>query len=198
MAERFLVTGCAGFIASNVADLLLTGRPRRGGRRQPQRRLRPAAEAMAVGEVAVAQASSIFICLDITNRQALEPLFAGGGRSAAVRSGRQSGWEAGVRPSVANPWVYYQANCDGTLNLLDMCRRSGVRKFLLASTSSLYGLHNRVALPRGRRHEPAAVALRGLEEGGRNAGLRLPPPARASTFRFPAISRSMDRRAGPT
>ena len=26
---------------------------------------------------------------------------------------------AGVRPSVENPWVYYQANCDGTLNLLD-------------------------------------------------------------------------------
>ena len=49
---------------------------------------------------------------------------------------------AGVRPSVANPWVYYQANCLGTLNLLEMCRRSGVRKFLLASTSSLYGRHN--------------------------------------------------------
>ena len=47
-----------------------------------------------------------------------------------------------MRPSVTNPWVYYQANCDGTLNLLEMCRRSGVRKFLLASTSSLYGLHN--------------------------------------------------------
>ena len=51
---------------------------------------------------------------------------------------------AGVRPSVANPWVYYQANCIGTLNLLEMCRRSGVRKFLLASTSSLYGKHNQV------------------------------------------------------
>jgi nucleoside-diphosphate-sugar epimerase len=51
---------------------------------------------------------------------------------------------AGVRPSVENPWVYYQANCDGTLNLLDLCRRYRVPKFLLASTSSLYGAHNPV------------------------------------------------------
>jgi nucleoside-diphosphate-sugar epimerase len=51
---------------------------------------------------------------------------------------------AGVRPSVEDPWVYYQANCDGTLNLLELCRRFGVRKFLLASTSSLYGGHNPV------------------------------------------------------
>jgi UDP-glucuronate 4-epimerase len=51
---------------------------------------------------------------------------------------------AGVRPSVENPRVYYQANCDGTLNLLELCRRYGVRKFLVASTSSLYGAHNPV------------------------------------------------------
>ena len=51
---------------------------------------------------------------------------------------------AGVQPSVVDPWIYYQTNCDGTLNLLDICRRSGVKKFLLASTSSLYGKHNQV------------------------------------------------------
>jgi len=51
---------------------------------------------------------------------------------------------AGVRPSVEIPEVYYQANCDGTLNLLELCRRFGVGKFVLASTSSLYGSHNPV------------------------------------------------------
>ena len=49
---------------------------------------------------------------------------------------------AGVRPSVANPWVYFQTNSDGTLNLLDLCRRHGVPKFVLSSTSSLYGANN--------------------------------------------------------
>ncbi len=51
---------------------------------------------------------------------------------------------AGVRPSVENPWVYFQTNADGTLNLLDLCRRYGVKKFVLASTSSLYGANNKI------------------------------------------------------
>ncbi len=49
---------------------------------------------------------------------------------------------AGVRQSVKNPWVYYEANVTGTLNLLELCREYGIKKFILASTSSLYGKHN--------------------------------------------------------
>ena len=63
--------------------------------------------------------------------------FFGGDQPLAAR--------AGVRQSVSDPWVYFQTNSEGTLNLLDLCRRFGVAKFVLASTSSLYGGHN--ALP---------------------------------------------------
>ena len=99
--------------------------------------------------------------LDISDRAAIEPLFAPVETSKGTvpflptqKSGQSPGSQppfaavvnlaarAGVRTSVVNPWVYFQANCEGTLNLLDLCRRSGVRKFLMASTSSLYGLHN--------------------------------------------------------
>ena len=45
---------------------------------------------------------------------------------------------AGVRASVEDPWGYVGANVTGTLNLLDLCRSRRVRKFVLASTSSLY------------------------------------------------------------
>ena len=45
---------------------------------------------------------------------------------------------AGVRASVEDPWAYVGANVTGTLNLLDLCRERRVRKFVLASTSSLY------------------------------------------------------------
>ena len=44
-----------------------------------------------------------------------------------------------MRPSVKNPWPYFQTNVIGTLNLLEFCRNSGIRKFILASTSSIYG-----------------------------------------------------------
>jgi UDP-glucuronate 4-epimerase len=46
---------------------------------------------------------------------------------------------AGVRASVKNPWVYVESNIVGTLNMLELCRQTGTRKFLLASTSSIYG-----------------------------------------------------------
>jgi nucleoside-diphosphate-sugar epimerase len=49
---------------------------------------------------------------------------------------------AGVRPSLRDPAAYYATNVLGTLHLLDLCRERGVRKFVLASTSSLYGGHN--------------------------------------------------------
>jgi nucleoside-diphosphate-sugar epimerase len=49
---------------------------------------------------------------------------------------------AGVRQSVENPWVYFETNVTGTLNLLELCREFGVKKFVQASTSSLYGARN--------------------------------------------------------
>ncbi len=46
---------------------------------------------------------------------------------------------AGVRLSVENPWVFLESNVIGTLNMLELCRQMGCSKFLLASTSSIYG-----------------------------------------------------------
>jgi len=47
--------------------------------------------------------------------------------------------KAGVRDSLVDPWSYYETNLTGTLNLLQMCRQNGIKKFILASTSSIYG-----------------------------------------------------------
>jgi UDP-glucuronate 4-epimerase len=49
---------------------------------------------------------------------------------------------AGVRQSLDNPWLYYETNVTGTLNLLELCREFAVNKFVLASSSSLYGKGN--------------------------------------------------------
>jgi len=45
---------------------------------------------------------------------------------------------AGVRYSLENPFIYYTTNVIGNLNLLELCREFGVKKYILASTSSLY------------------------------------------------------------
>ena len=46
---------------------------------------------------------------------------------------------AGVRLSLAEPLKCNSVNLDGTVNVLEACRRYGVRRFVLASTSSAYG-----------------------------------------------------------
>jgi nucleoside-diphosphate-sugar epimerase len=45
---------------------------------------------------------------------------------------------AGVRYSIENPFVYYTTNVIGNLNLLELCRQFNIKKYILASTSSLY------------------------------------------------------------
>ena len=141
MTERFLVTGCAGFIASKVADLLLQAGHAVVGVDNLNDAYDPRLKRWRLAQLQPRK-SFCFHQLDITDRAALEPLFAPVADEPPFAAVVNLAARAGVRPSVINPWVYYQANCDGTLNLLEMCRRSGVRKFLLASTSSLYGLHN--------------------------------------------------------
>jgi len=139
----YLVTGCAGFIGSKVCALLLAERHSVTGIdnlnnaydvRLKQWRLRQFA----------ADPLFTFHHLDIGDRAGLQAIFAtrppatgpvyDGVINLAAR--------AGVRPSVEDPWVYLETNATGTLNLLEQCRRHGVGKFVLASTSSLYGKHN--------------------------------------------------------
>lgn len=51
---------------------------------------------------------------------------------------------AGVRPSIANPLAYQQTNIIGTQNLLDFAVRKKVEKFVFASSSSVYGINEKL------------------------------------------------------
>ncbi len=51
---------------------------------------------------------------------------------------------AGVRPSIEQPRLYRAVNIDGTLNLLEACRRAGIHRLLFASSSSVYGNNTKV------------------------------------------------------
>ena len=135
-----LVTGAAGFIAAQVAELLTAA----GHHVLGIDNLNDAYD-VRLKEWRLRQLEGrpgfAFQRLDITDRPALEALFA------AQATAGQRGFDAiinlaaraGVRQSVENPWVYYETNVTGTLNLLELCRRYGPSKFVLASTSSLYG-----------------------------------------------------------
>jgi UDP-glucuronate 4-epimerase len=51
---------------------------------------------------------------------------------------------AGVRPSIADPIGYQDVNVRGTQNLLEYARAAGIRQFVFASSSSVYGINPRV------------------------------------------------------
>jgi UDP-glucuronate 4-epimerase len=51
---------------------------------------------------------------------------------------------AGVRPSIQQPQLYYDANVSGTLHLLEAARSAGADRFIFASSSSVYGAAKKV------------------------------------------------------
>jgi len=139
---KYLVTGVAGFIASRTASMLLE----QGHEIIGVDNLNDAYDVRLKHwrlEQIRGHKNLEFHQIDICDRKALEFLFAKSGTQqppfdAVVNLAAR----AGVRQSVENPWVYVDTNLTGTLNLLEMCRQHGVKKLLLASTSSLYGAHN--------------------------------------------------------
>lgn len=144
MAQRYLVTGCAGFIGAKVCELLLDdGHVVVGAdnlvdsydvRLKQWRldRLKP-------------RDNFCFQEIDINDRVQLETLWevdvsdgaedTGGPYAAIIHLAAR----AGVRESLRFPAEYLETNALGTLHLLEGCRDLGVEKFVLASSSSLYG-----------------------------------------------------------
>lgn len=136
--KRVLVTGAAGFIGARVTEFLLEeGREVIGIDDMND------AYDVRLKEYRLSRLQGrpgfVFALVDITDRERLAAVWGEHGPFAGVVN---LAARAGVRYSVENPWVYVDTNINGTLNLLDLCRRDGPAKVVLASTSSLYGGHN--------------------------------------------------------
>lgn len=145
--KSYLLTGCAGFIAAQVGARLLASGEGVVGVDNMNAAYDPRLKEWRLAELARCQGFE-FHKLDLADRRGVERLFAA---AQDRRPGRPPfdavlhlGARAGVQPSVDDPWVYFDANLTGTLNLLDSCRNYGVKKFVLASTSSAYGGDNPV------------------------------------------------------
>ncbi len=153
----YLVTGVAGFIASRVAGMLLEQghsvvgidnlndyydvrlKDYRLSRLMGETRWQPGPDARrsqygGKNRRAADTGRFIFEAIDIEDLAALDKLFHEFHFDAVFNLGAR----AGVGYSVANPHVYLTTNAHGTLNLLECQRKTGVKKMVLASTSSLY------------------------------------------------------------
>ena len=139
---KIFVTGCAGFIGSKITELLLergdtvVGVDNLNDAYPPPLKEWRLAQIQKFPHTPLCKGGNFeFERLDITHFDALKELFQQYKFDAVMNLAAR----AGVRASVENPWVYVETNIKGTLNLLELCKEFGVKKFLLASTSSIYG-----------------------------------------------------------
>jgi len=129
-----LVTGCAGFIGSRVSTLLKANGHQVSGVDSLSDAYDVRMKEWRVEHMLSANAID-WVKADITDRESIANVISDFQPDAVINLAAR----AGVRQSIDNPWVYYETNVIGTLNLLEACKESRVRRFLLASSSSVYG-----------------------------------------------------------
>ncbi len=130
---NYLVTGAAGFIGARTAELLIKDGHTVVGIDNINDAYDPRMKEYRLRKMQ-ALPGFTFHKLDISHKSIIDPFedekFDGVINLAA---------RAGVRYSVENPWVFVESNTIGTLNMLEICRQTRTKKFIIASTSSIYG-----------------------------------------------------------
>ncbi len=159
----YLITGVAGFIAARVAEFLLADGHQVVGVDNLNDAYDVALKRWRLDRL-LAHPNFRFRQLDISDRAGVSRLATAGVEYAGVVN---LAARAGVRQSTENPWIYIDTNVTGTLNLLEFCREHRIPKFVLASTSSLYGGQNtlpyREDADTNRPLSPYAASKKGAE-----------------------------------
>ena len=138
MSTHALITGGAGFIGSHLVDSLLDDGVRVTVVDNFDAFYDPEVKRHNV-ERHLAHESYQLIEADIRDENALESRLPHDVDIVVHLAAR-----AGVRPSIADPLTYQDVNVRGTHNLLELCRRRGVHRFVFGSSSSVYGVNPRV------------------------------------------------------
>ncbi len=133
---RHLVTGAAGFIGYHVSEKLLARGDEVVGFDNLNPYYDPALKHARLERLRLHPNFS-FVHGDISDRGAVEALFASEGFERVIHLAAQ----AGVRYSVTHPHAYVDSNVTGFLHVLEGCRHNGVGHLTYASTSSVYGMN---------------------------------------------------------
>jgi UDP-glucuronate 4-epimerase len=138
MIERpILVTGAAGFIGSHVSAALLARGQRVVGVDNFDPYYELALKERNVRDTMSRAANDAFHLAegDICDTDAMRRVFESHRPSSVIHLAAR----AGVRPSIADPVGYSRVNVVGTSVLLEEARRAGCERFVMASSSSVYG-----------------------------------------------------------
>ena len=131
---KVLVTGGAGFIGSHVCETLVSKGHEVVIVDSFDPFYDPAIKHRNIEKV-LASGCARLVVADICNRDGLEQALNGEQFDAIIHLAAR----AGVRPSLERPDDYVRTNVEGTVSMLEIARRRGIRAFVMGSSSSVYG-----------------------------------------------------------
>ncbi len=134
-----LVTGGAGFIGSHLCKYLLKSGHKVVCVDNFNNFYDPLIKEKNISDLMERKDFRLFRA-DIRDKAGMEDIF----REARPELVIHLAAMAGVRPSIADPFLYYDVNVKGTLTLLETMRHSGVARMIFASSSSVYGNNSKI------------------------------------------------------
>lgn len=158
---NYLITGAAGFIGARTAELLIRDGHTVVGIDNMNDAYDPRMKAYRLRKMQ-AMPGFNFHQQDISDKSIIDQF-----RNEKFDGVINLAARAGVRYSVENPWVFVESNTLGTLNMLEICRQTGTKKFIVASTSSIYGSNPPYPTPESASSseplQPYAASKKGAE-----------------------------------
>lgn len=158
---NYLITGAAGFIAARTAEMLMEQGHSVVGVDNLNDAYDPKIKEYRLKKLQ-ANKNFTFHKLDISDKNIIET-FKQQKFDAVINLAAR----AGVRFSVENPWVFVETNMIGTLNMLEVCKQTDTKKFVVASTSSIYGENPQYPTPEDASSsepmQPYAASKKGAE-----------------------------------
>lgn len=159
--SHYLVTGAAGFIGARTSQMLIEQGHTVVGIDNMNDAYDPRMKDYRLKKLQAMEGFT-FHKHDISEKSAID-LFKDEKLDGVINLAAR----AGVRYSVENPWVFLESNVTGTLNMLEVCRQFGCKKFILASTSSIYGENPEYPTPEtassSEPMQPYAASKKGAE-----------------------------------
>ncbi len=137
---NFLVTGGAGFIGSHVCERLLHAGHAVWAFDDLNNFYDPLLKRRNLCDIQSLAKPFEFVYGDLTDRAPLEELLGNVRFDQVIHLAAR----AGVRPSLEEPALYQRVNVEGTVNLLESARLGHVKKIIIASSSSVYGVNSKV------------------------------------------------------
>lgn len=135
-----LVTGGAGFIGSHVCEHLLNQGHSVHCLDDLNDFYSPGIKRRNLQQIAARGVDFHFHQVDITDASPVLRIFQETKFDQVIHLAAR----AGVRPSLENPALYQRVNVEGTVNVLEAARLASVKKLILASSSSVYGVNSKV------------------------------------------------------